>query len=69
MEQSAETEYWADCYRNYEVAYCLLQPFLVKAGVIASEDLGRLYQQMLIEMHYDDFCALWHFTSVWGEKP
>ncbi len=69
MEQSAETEYWADCYRNYEVAYSLLQPFLVKAGVIASEDLSRLYQQMLIEMHYDDFCALWHFTSVWGEKP
>ena len=69
MEQSAETEYWADCYRNYEVAYSLLQPFLVKAGVIAQEDLSRLYQQMLIEMHYDDFCALWHFTSVWGEKP
>ncbi len=69
MEQSAETQSWADCYRNYEVAYSLLQPFLVKAGVILPEDLSRLYQQMLIEMHYDDFCALWHFTSVWGEKP
>jgi SAM-dependent methyltransferase len=69
MEQSAGTEHWADCYRNYEVACCLLQPFLVKAGVIAPEDLDRLYQQMLIEMHYDDFSALWHFTSVWGEKP
>jgi SAM-dependent methyltransferase len=69
MEQSTETENWADCARNYEVAYSLLQPFLVKAGVIMQEDLSRLYQQMLIEMHYDDFGALWHFTSAWGEKP
>lgn len=69
LEQSADTPAWADSYRNYEVAYSLLQPFLVKAGVIMQEDLSRLYQQLLIEMHYDDFCAMWHFMSAWGTKP
>ncbi len=68
LEQSVDTEFWADSYRNYEVAYSLLQPFFVKAGVITSEDVRRLHQQMLIEMHYDEFCAMWHFMGVWGKR-
>jgi hypothetical protein len=29
LEQSADAPDWADSYRNYAVAYSLLQPFLV----------------------------------------
>ncbi|MDQ2887398.1 MAG: class I SAM-dependent methyltransferase [Chloroflexota bacterium] len=69
LEQSVDTPAWADSYRNYEVAYSLLQPLLIKAGVITREDVERLYQQVLIEMHADDFCAMWHFMTTWGTKP
>jgi SAM-dependent methyltransferase len=69
LEQSVDSPTWADSYRNYEVAYSLLQPFLIKAGVITQEEVKRVYEQMLIEMHYEDFCAMWHFMSTWGTKP
>lgn len=69
LEQSSDTETWIDSYRNYEVAYVLLQPFLVKTGVITQGEAEALYQRMLTEMRSDDFCAMWHFMTVWGTKP
>jgi SAM-dependent methyltransferase len=69
LEQSRDAENWIDSYRNYEVAYVLLQPFLVKTGVITQEEVESLYQRMLTEMRSDAFCAMWHFMTVWGKKP
>jgi SAM-dependent methyltransferase len=69
LELSAQTEHWADDYRNYEVAYLLLQPFLVKTGVISQPEVERLYQQMLAEMRAPDFCGMWHFLTVRGVRP
>jgi len=47
----------------------LLQPFLIKTGMTTQEEFDQLYQEAELEMLSDDFCALWNFLTVWGEKP
>jgi SAM-dependent methyltransferase len=69
LESSAETDAWADGYRNAEVAYYQLMPLLVKAGGATQEDVEQLYQRMLIEMHTSDYCCTWNFVSAVGYKP
>lgn len=69
LEFSADTDTWADFYHNLEVAYKLAQPFLVKMGVTTEDEVERIYQQMLIEMHLDYFCGMWHYMTIWGYKP
>ena len=69
LELSADTDTWADSYRNYQVAYYLLQPFLVKTGVTSQQEVERLYQQMLVEMQHPDFSGIWHFMTARGTKP
>lgn len=55
-------------YRVLSVFIQLLQPFLIKVGVTTKEEFERLYNEAEIEMHSDDFCALWYFLTVWGTK-
>jgi ubiquinone/menaquinone biosynthesis C-methylase UbiE len=55
-------------YENYKVAFKLMQPFFVQAGVATQEELDVLYEQMLAEMLSDNFCALCYLLSVWGRK-
>ena len=47
----------------------MLQPFLVNKGLITDEEFEPLYQQSLAEMQLEDFCSLWYFLTVWGQKP
>lgn len=69
LESSAETDAWADGYRNAEIAYYQLMPLLVKAGGATQEEVEQLYQRMLIEMHAADYCCAWNFVSAVGYKP
>lgn len=69
LDNSADTDLWADGYRNAEVAYHQLMPLLVKAGGATQEEVEQLYQQMLIEMHAPNFCCVWHYESAAGRKP
>jgi len=55
-------------YRVLSVFIQLLQPFLIKVGVTTKEEFERLYNEAEIEMHSDDFRALWYFLTVWGTK-
>lgn len=68
LEQSAQVAIWSDSYRNYEIAYIQLRPLFIKTGLISEEDFDQLYQQLLIELNSDDFCAMWHFMSCIGTK-
>jgi hypothetical protein len=63
------TDGWIDFYRNAEMGYKLSQAFFAKAGVATQEEAEKLYQQMLIEMHSDDFCGMWHYVTFLGTKP
>lgn len=69
MDYSNDTEAHPGMYQNFMVGYKLIQPFLIKMGMITPEEMERLYQQMLIEMAADDFCAAWYLLSVQGRKP
>ncbi|MHB8600117.1 MAG: class I SAM-dependent methyltransferase [Ktedonobacteraceae bacterium] len=69
VEFSQGTENYMAMYQNWMIASKLVQPYLVKLGLGTQEELERLYQQMLIEMVAEDFCAVWYFMSAWGRKP
>ncbi len=69
VDFSVETQAHGGWYQNFMVSFQLLQPFLVKMGVTTQEEVSQLYQQALSEMLSDDFCAVWLYLSVWGEKP
>jgi ubiquinone/menaquinone biosynthesis C-methylase UbiE len=55
--------------QNIALANKGLQPFLVKMGMMTDEALEQTYQQSLDEMQVEDFCSLWYFLTVWGQKP
>ena len=55
-------------YPNHVTMYRLVQPFLVQAGVITQEEVGRLYEQMLEEIQADDFGAVSYTIIAWGKK-
>ncbi len=69
IDWSAGTEEHLSQFQNAMVFLKLSQPFLVKMGVTTQEEAESLYQRALEEMMSPDYCALWYFLSVWGEKP
>lgn len=66
---SAGTEAHAGMYQDFMVFFKLVQPFLIKTGIVTQEEVDRLYQQTLEETRSDDFCAMAFFLTVWGETP
>jgi ubiquinone/menaquinone biosynthesis C-methylase UbiE len=69
IELSAGTENHIDFYRDYEVFFKMVLPFLVSVGVATQEEVEQAYQQMLIEMLKDDFKGMWYLLTAWGKKP
>lgn len=69
IEHSAGTEFHRSLYEDYYVAFHLMQPFLVRAGVATYEILIPLYNRMLEEMRADDFCSQAFLLQAWGMKP
>lgn len=69
VDWSAGAEAHLSMYQNWMVGTKLVQPFLINMGVSTQEELDRLYQQVLVEMAANDFCAVWYFLSAWGRKP
>ena len=47
----------------------LTQPFLLKLGIATQGEIERLYREAEIQMHLDEFCALWYLYTIWGQKP
>ena len=69
LDCSYEAEEHRSQYQNAMVFFKLIQPFLVKMGVMTQEEVEALYQRALEEMMSPDYCCVWYFLSVWGEKP
>jgi ubiquinone/menaquinone biosynthesis C-methylase UbiE len=55
-------------YANYRTALKLLQPFLVQSGVTTQPEMDVLYERTMEEMQSSDFCALFFYYAVTGEK-
>ena len=69
IEHSAGTDFHQSLYEDYYVAFHLMQPFLVRAGIATSDELIPLYHRMLEEMRAGDFCSLAFLLQAWGSKP
>ena len=69
IDFSFGTPAYDSMYRNCEVAFLQVQPFMVKMKVASPEEIEKGYQQMLMEMQSRDFCALWYYLTAWGQKP
>jgi len=68
LDFSGDTPDWPELYHDLEVIFHTAQPLFVKAGIVTQQEAAELYQRMLIELHADDFCAVWHYTSIQGKK-
>lgn len=69
VDFSAGTDYHMALYRNCEVFFKGLQPFIVHMGVATQEMLDRLYEQALTEILQPDFRGMWYLLTAWGKKP
>jgi ubiquinone/menaquinone biosynthesis C-methylase UbiE len=54
---------------NIMVGSKLAQPFMIKMGIAAQEELDQLYMQCQEEVQGDDFRAIWYYLRAWGRKP
>ncbi len=69
MDISSGTADFEGFWRNFVYIFELAKPFHLKAKAITEQEYERLYQQMQAEMLASDFCGLWTYVTVWGEKP
>jgi ubiquinone/menaquinone biosynthesis C-methylase UbiE len=68
LETSPEIDSWSNHSRNYQVVIQQIKVLAVKMGLISQEEMDDLYQQILYEMNSDDFCSIWHFVTIVGQK-
>jgi len=69
IDWSMRTNSWSVVCQNFEVAYKLMQPYLVKGGATTDEQWEPLWEQAQREFYASDFGALWYLVSAWGQKP
>lgn len=65
---SAGTQANGAWYANYRTAMKLLQPFLLQWEVTTQQEVDVLYERAMEEILAPDFCALWFYFAVDGEK-
>ncbi len=69
LDYSFGTKAHAGAYHDYRLMFKLLKPFLLKTGVTTAEAFAQLYEQAMLEVQSEDFCALAYLLTVWGTKP
>ncbi|WP_069803209.1 class I SAM-dependent methyltransferase [Thermogemmatispora onikobensis] len=69
VEWSSDSPMHYAFFKDLFVLFQLIQPFLLKTGVISREELEPLYQQAIAEAQGEDFCAIWPWLTVWGQQP
>jgi ubiquinone/menaquinone biosynthesis C-methylase UbiE len=69
LDGSFGSEYYDAQAQNLAIVTLGLQPFLVKSGVTTNEEFEETYQQMLNEVHSEDFCSILYLLTVLGRKP
>ncbi len=69
LDSSYRGELYSSSYREYEITFILLKPYLVGSGVIDEEEYDRQYNTMQIDMLRDDFTAISFGITALGVKP
>jgi ubiquinone/menaquinone biosynthesis C-methylase UbiE len=68
LDASIDAPLYASSFREFEITYSLLRPYLLGSGVVDAQTYDRTYQWMLIETQQDDFRCLAFGVSAWGSK-
>jgi hypothetical protein len=68
LEVSADTPDHASFFRQLWMLIHQAGPFLLEQGVITSETLEALFEQVQRELHEPSFCGLCLLVTVRGEK-
>ncbi len=69
LDYSAGTDLHLPFVQDMLAGAKLAHPFLIKMGVTTQEEIDRLYEQSKQEMYSENFCGVWFYLTVWGEKP
>lgn len=69
IDWSADTDLHKGFYQDFVTIFKQGQPLLIKTGLITQEEADVHYERALYEMMQDDFCAIWYYRRVWGQKP
>jgi ubiquinone/menaquinone biosynthesis C-methylase UbiE len=56
-------------YRDFSLAFQLLEPLLVKMQLATVDEWRDLYHKCLAEMHEEDFCSVMFILTIWGCRP
>jgi hypothetical protein len=59
---------WSIVRQDFEMAYKLMQSYLVNVGATTNEEWNNLWEQSQREFYETEFNALWYFVSAWGQK-
>jgi hypothetical protein len=68
IDFSFGTPAYESMYHNCEIAFKLVQLFLIKMQAISLEEAEQRYQQLLAEMRSSGFCGLWYYLTARGTR-
>jgi SAM-dependent methyltransferase len=68
LNNSADTQEWANFHANQEIMLLQAKQLIVRSGLLTDKKFDALYQQALIEMYAPDFVATGVVLSTWGRK-
>lgn len=60
--------HYAMC-KNMRLGFKLVEPFYLSMQLATQKELDQTFEQMLVEIEQDDFCAVHYLLSAYGEKP
>ena len=69
IDISFGTEAHEGFYRDFSMAFSLIEPLLVKLQIITIDEWRDLYHKCLAEMYEEDFCSNIFLLTVWGCRP
>lgn len=69
IDWSADTDLHKGFYQDFVTIFKQGQPLLIKTDLITQEDADVHFERALYEMMQEDFCAIWYYRRVWGQKP
>jgi ubiquinone/menaquinone biosynthesis C-methylase UbiE len=69
IEYLGDRDAEGDLYHNLLALYNLLKFPFIKSGVVSQEEFDALYDRFTQEMQSRDFCQIWYYLTVWGQKP
>ncbi len=69
VDFSTGTKAHESMYQNYMAGTKLVMPFMQKAGIATAQELDEMYQNAMVAMMSEDFCAISFYLTTMGRKP